>query len=75
MIDASFPEFAGNLSAITHLSPSDITNIQAYLYALSATLCDDYLPAVAKLWGQLLLEYPTSVQFVTGPAACPTISM
>lgn len=74
-VKATFPEVVGNLSAITQEDPSDIATIQDDLAALKVALCEEYLPAVAKLWERVFFDFPnaTSVGEVVGPAACPTV--
>lgn len=74
-VKAAFPEVTGNLSSITEADPSDIASIQVGLAALNVALCEDYLPAVAKVWERVFYDFPnaTSVGEVVGPAACPTV--
>lgn len=48
-VKAAFPEVTGNLSAITQADSSGIASIQDGLAALDGALCEDYLPAVAKV--------------------------
>ncbi|KAI6894911.1 hypothetical protein KC318_g11620 [Hortaea werneckii] len=74
-VKATFLEVTGNLSTITQAGPIDIAMIEDGLAALNGALCQDYLPAVAKLWERVLYEFPnaTSIGEVVGPAACPTV--
>ncbi|KAI7277418.1 hypothetical protein KC345_g6628 [Hortaea werneckii] len=74
-VKRTFPEVTGNLSAITQADPSDVATIQDDLAALNVALCEDYLPAVAKLCERVFFDFPnaTSVGEVVGPAACPTV--
>ncbi|KAI6820324.1 hypothetical protein KC332_g11587 [Hortaea werneckii] len=74
-VKATFSEVTGNLSAVTQADPSSIATIQDDLAALNVALCEDYLPAVAKLWERVFYDFPnaTSVVEVVGPAACRTV--
>ncbi|KAI7277321.1 hypothetical protein KC352_g7794, partial [Hortaea werneckii] len=74
-VRATFSEVTGNLSAITQADPSDVATIQHSLAALNGALCEEYLPAVAKLWERVFYDFPNATSFgeVVGPAACPTV--